>query len=80
MNHIESNLFKTWNFPIHIRYVDDCFGLMNCNDLKLTYIHAVMNSIHEHCQFTLEYENTNRLPLLNVTDFLENNLFVNHSH
>lgn len=42
------------------------FATLNSGDLYLPIILSVLNSINEHIQFTSEFENYKRLPLLDV--------------
>ena len=66
MGYLESKYFETNSSPIaYYRYVDDCFILFrnkeDCDRMFLGF-----NSLHPSIKFTLEAENNNILPFLDV--------------
>ncbi len=47
-----------------LRYVDDTFVIINCNDLE--HFHKIINSMNASIKFSREEEQNNRLPFLDV--------------
>ncbi|XP_054710410.1 uncharacterized protein LOC129220094, partial [Uloborus diversus] len=66
MHYFEVKLFQKLQFQFYVRYVDDCFVLMNHNDLNVDEVLVILNSIDSHIQFSYELEQNNCLPFLDV--------------
>ena len=66
MHFFETKLFSLISLPFYVRYVDDCFVLLDPKLQTPDYILSIMNSIDPSIQFTYETETDNRLPFLDV--------------
>ncbi|XP_028410554.1 uncharacterized protein LOC114533251 [Dendronephthya gigantea] len=47
------------------RYLDDCFTIWNKSEEDLRKLHAMLNSLHESINFTVEFDNA-KLPFLDM--------------
>merc|ERR1712015_375148 len=66
MGYLEAKYFKTHTKPrLYFRYVDDCFILFNNVD-ECRKMFDEFNALHSSITFTLECENNNCLPFLDV--------------
>ena len=67
----KSPLFK--HILVWKRYVDDIFGIFNGTKEQLMQLHQYLNTIHPHIKFTLEIEDNNSIPFLDITISKHNN-------
>ena len=66
MGHLECEYFKCNQRPIsYFRYVDDCFILFRNKD-ECEKMFADFNNLHPSIKFTLESEENNKLPFLDI--------------
>ena len=75
MGHHESNWIRDYNnFPplIYKRYVDDIFCLFNNEQEAIEFLNY-LNDKHPNIKFTLETENNNTLPFLDVNIIKQDN-------
>ena len=60
---------------VWFRYVDDTFTLFRNKDTAIKFLHY-LNSRHDNIQFTIEFENDQQIPFLDVSiKRLDNNSF-----
>ena len=50
---------------IYKRYVDDCFSMFHTKEESLNFLNQ-LNNLHPNLQFTIEHEEDNILPFLDV--------------
>jgi hypothetical protein len=75
MHYFEVKLFQALKFPFYVRYVDDCFVLMDQDNSDISHVLSVMNSIDPCIQFTFEKESNNRLAFLDVLIIRDDDVF-----
>ena len=86
MEHIEEVAIPSFPHPIKLwrRYVDDTFVIINQSHIQ--EFHAHLNLINHQIQFTIELENNNKIPFLDVllhrtsTGFLETSVYRKPTH
>ena len=62
------------------RYVDDTFTLFRNKDTAIKFLHY-LNSRHDNIQFTIDFENNQQIPFLDVSiKRLDNNSFSGPIH
>ena len=75
MHYFETNMFQLVKFPFYVRYVDDCFVLLDLSQSDLDGILSIINSIDPCIQFTYEVEINNSLSFLDVKVTRDDNKF-----
>ncbi|XP_054719035.1 uncharacterized protein LOC129228383, partial [Uloborus diversus] len=76
MHYFETKLFETITFPFYVRYVDDCFVLLDQNHVDNEFLLSTLNSIDPCIQFTIEMETDSSLSFLDVFITKSNDEFM----
>ncbi|XP_054709828.1 uncharacterized protein LOC129219457 [Uloborus diversus] len=76
LHYFETKLFETITFPFYVRYVDDCFVLLDQNHNNNEFLLSTLNSIDPCIQFTIEMETDSSLSFLDVFITKSNDEFM----
>ena len=67
MCHFEDKWVMNRSDPnVCFRYVDDTFTLFRNKDTAIKFLHY-LNSRHDNIQFTIDFENNQQIPFLDVS-------------
>ncbi|CAF3835154.1 unnamed protein product [Rotaria sp. Silwood1] len=80
MSNLEENInnYKGKKPDIYYRYVDDIFMIMNGTQKDISNFKKFMNNLEKTIKFTVEVQEENKLPFLDVMVERENNLLITY--